>query len=121
MAELDMTRIPEHIGIILDGNGRWAKKRHMPRMYGHRHGAFTLRDIARYADSIGVKYMTVYCFSTENWKRPEDEVSYLMKAPSQFFKRFFKQLVTDTNIKYELIGRRDRIPAILKDTLDNAL
>ena len=121
MAELDMTRIPEHIGIILDGNGRWAKKRHMPRMYGHRHGAFTLRDIARYADSIGVKYMTVYCFSTENWKRPEDEVSYLMKAPSQFFKRFFKQLVTDTNIKYELIGRRDRIPAILKDTLDNAV
>lgn len=116
-----MTRIPEHIGIILDGNGRWAKKRHMPRMYGHRHGAFTLRDIARYADSIGVKYMTVYCFSTENWKRPEDEVSYLMKAPSQFFKRFFKQLVTDTNIKYELIGRRDRIPAILKDTLDNAV
>ena len=121
MAELDMTRIPEHIGIILDGNGRWAKKRHMPRMYGHRHGAFTLRDIAKYADSIGVKYMTVYCFSTENWKRPEDEVSYLMKAPSQFFKRFFKQLVTDTNIKYELIGRRDRIPAILKDTLDNAV
>lgn len=116
-----MTRIPEHIGIILDGNGRWAKKRHMPRMYGHRHGAFTLRDIARYADSIGVKYMTVYCFSTENWKRPEDEVSYLMKAPSQFFKRFFKQLVTDTNIKYELIGRRDRIPTILKDTLDNAV
>lgn len=121
MAELDMTRIPEHIGIILDGNGRWAKKRHMPRMYGHRHGAFTLRDIAKYADSIGVKYMTVYCFSTENWKRPSDEVRYLMKAPSQFFKKFFKQLVTDTNIRYEVIGRKDRIPAILSDTLNNAV
>lgn len=121
MAELDMTRIPEHIGIILDGNGRWAKKRHMPRMYGHRHGAFTLRDIARYANSIGVKYMTVYCFSTENWKRPEDEVGYLMKAPSQFFKKFFKQLVIDTNIKYEVIGRKDRIPEILSSTLNNAV
>lgn len=121
MQELDMNRIPEHIGIILDGNGRWAKKRHMPRMYGHRHGAFTLRDIARYANSIGVKYMTVYCFSTENWKRPEDEVGYLMKAPSQFFKRFFKDLVVNTNIRYQVIGREDRIPPVLSNTLKEAV
>jgi undecaprenyl diphosphate synthase len=121
MQELDMNRIPEHIGIILDGNGRWAKKRHMPRMYGHRHGAFTLRDIARYANSIGVKYMTVYCFSTENWKRPEDEVGYLMKAPSQFFKRFFKDLVVNTNIRYQVIGRKDRIPPVLSNTLKEAV
>lgn len=121
MDKLDMTRIPEHIAIILDGNGRWAKKKGMPRIYGHRHGAFNLRDIAKYADSIGVKYMTVYCFSTENWKRPNDEVSFLMKTPSRYFKKFFTQLVTDTNIRYDWIGRKDRVPQVLKDTLEDAI
>ena len=121
MDKLDMTRIPEHIAIILDGNGRWAKKKGMPRIYGHRHGAFNLRDIAKYADSIGVKYMTVYCFSTENWKRPSDEVNFLMRTPSRYFKKFFQQLVTNTNIKYDWIGRKDRVPSILKDTLLDAI
>lgn len=121
MDKLDMTRIPEHIAIILDGNGRWAKKKGMPRIYGHRHGAFNLRDIAKYADSIGIKYMTVYCFSTENWKRPNDEVSFLMKTPSRYFKKFFTQLVTDTNIRYDWIGRKDRVPQVLKDTLEDAI
>ena len=118
MSELDLNRIPNHIAIILDGNGRWAKKRGMPRIYGHRHGAFNLRDIAKYANSIGVKYMTVYCFSTENWKRPNDEVNFLMSAPNRYFKKFFKQLVTDTNIKYKVIGRKDRIPSPFKETLN---
>jgi len=121
MSELDLDRIPAHIAIILDGNGRWAKKRGMPRIYGHRHGAFNLRDIARYANSIGVKYMTVYCFSTENWKRPLDEVNFLMSAPNRYFKKFFSQLVTNTNIKYKVIGRRDRIPAPFLKTLDDAV
>ena len=119
MSELDLNRIPEHIAIILDGNGRWAKKRGMPRIYGHRHGAFNLRDIAKYANKIGVKYMTVYCFSTENWKRPKDEVNFLMTAPNRYFKKFFNQLVIDTNVKYKIIGRKDRIPEpFLKTLLD---
>ena len=63
---------PEHIAIILDGNGRWAKKRLLPRTFGHRKGASNIRTIARYANKIGVKYMTVFCFSTENWSRPEE-------------------------------------------------
>ena len=117
--ELDMNRIPEHIAIILDGNGRWAKERHRPRVYGHRHGAFNLRDIAKYANSIGVKYMTVYCFSTENWKRPDDEVNYLMNMPVRYFKKFFDTLVTKTNIRYKVLGRRDRIPAALLKTLED--
>lgn len=121
MDQLDMTRIPKHIAIILDGNGRWAKKKGMPRIYGHRHGAFNLRDIAKYADSIGVKYMTVYCFSTENWKRPSDEVNFLMRTPSRYFKKFFSQLVTNTNIRYEWIGRKDRVPDILRNTLEEAV
>ena len=115
--ELDMNNIPKHIAIILDGNGRWAKERHRPRVYGHRHGAFNLRDIAKYANSIGVEYMTVFCFSTENWKRPDDEVNYLMNMPVRYFKKFFDSLVTNTNIRYKVLGRKDRIPAPLLKVL----
>lgn len=75
----EMRPVPEHIAIIMDGNGRWAKKRGMPRSYGHRQGAKTFENIAEYCDKIGVKYLTVYAFSTENWSRPKDEVSSLMK------------------------------------------
>ena len=117
MAELDMTRIPYHVAIILDGNGRWAKERNKPRIYGHRHGAFNLRDLARYANSIGIKYLTVYCFSTENWKRPEKEVSFLMNTPSWYIKRFWKSMVENTTIRYKMIGRRDRLPKKLLNAI----
>ena len=70
--------IPTHVAIIMDGNGRWAKKRLMPRNFGHKAGAKTLENIVRYANKIGLEYITVYAFSTENWKRAEDEVSALM-------------------------------------------
>lgn len=119
--ELDLNRIPKHIAIILDGNGRWAKERGKPRIYGHRHGAFNLRDLARYANSIGIEYMTVYCFSTENWKRPDDEVNYLMNAPVRYIKRFWKTLVDTTSIRYNVIGRRDRIPNALRDLIDEMI
>jgi len=71
--------IPGHVAIILDGNGRWAKKRLMPRNYGHVQGAKTVEQICEDADSLGIKYLTVYAFSTENWNRPEEEVFLLMK------------------------------------------
>ncbi len=70
--------LPKHVGIIMDGNGRWAKKRGLPRKAGHTEGARTFRKITRYCSEIGIKYLTVYAFSTENWKRPEDEVGALM-------------------------------------------
>ena len=70
--------LPVHVGIIMDGNGRWAKKRGLPRKLGHREGAQVFRTITRYCSKIGIKYLTVYAFSTENWKRPEDEVGALM-------------------------------------------
>lgn len=108
--------VPAHIAIILDGNGRWAKKRFMPRTYGHRKGAFNIRTIARYANQIGVKYLTMYCFSTENWKRPEDEVNYLMTKPVRYIKRYYNDLV-NSSIKITFIGRRDRIPADLLNIL----
>jgi undecaprenyl diphosphate synthase len=119
MLELDKNRIPSHIAIILDGNGRWAKERGKPRIYGHRHGAFNLRDLAKYANSIGIKYMTVYCFSTENWKRPNDEVNFLMNTPAWYIKRFWKTLVENSNIKYKMIGRRDRLPKKLLNAIED--
>lgn len=89
--------LPEHIGIIMDGNGRWAKKRNLPRSVGHREGAKTFRKITRYCSDIGIKYLTVYAFSTENWKRPDDEVSSLMKL----FKSYLNEALED--FKYDSI------------------
>lgn len=108
--------VPQHIAIILDGNGRWAKKRFMPRTYGHRKGAFNIRTIARFANQIGVRYLTMYCFSTENWKRPEDEVNYLMTKPVRYIKRYYDDLV-NSSIRITFIGRRDRIPSDLLNIL----
>ena len=78
-SQLDRDNIPAHVASIMDGNGRWAKKRGLPRSFGHKQGSENLRDIVRSADSVGVKMLTVYAFSTENWKRPADEVEYLMQ------------------------------------------
>ena len=77
--QLDPSRIPNHIAIIMDGNGRWAKKRHLPRVAGHKEGMNTVKKVAIAASNLGVKVLTLYAFSTENWKRPKTEVSYLMQ------------------------------------------
>ena len=83
--------LPKHVGIIMDGNGRWAKQRGLPRKAGHREGAQTFRTITRYCSEIGIEYLTVYAFSTENWKRPEDEVGALMGL----FKSYLKEALED--------------------------
>ncbi len=85
--DLDENRIPNHIAIIMDGNGRWAQKRHLPRVAGHKQGMENVKEITRAASNLGVKVLTLYAFSTENWKRPESEVSFLMDLPSKFFGR----------------------------------
>lgn len=94
--------MPRHIAIIMDGNGRWAKKRGLPRSAGHIAGASTFKEIARYGNKIGLEYMTVYAFSTENWKRPEDEVKNIMNLLRDYLKdaKNFK----DENIKVKFIG-----------------
>ncbi len=83
--------LPKHVGIIMDGNGRWAKKRGLPRKAGHTEGARTFRKITRYCSEVGIKYLTVYAFSTENWKRPDDEVGALMKL----FKSYLEEAISD--------------------------
>ena len=97
--------LPEHIGIIMDGNGRWAKKRGLPRTAGHTAGAQTFRRIARYCSDIGIKYLTVYAFSTENWKRPKEEVDAILKL----FKEYMIEAITDfkdDSIVVKFIGDR---------------
>jgi undecaprenyl diphosphate synthase len=95
--ELDKTNLPRHIAIILDGNGRWAKKRGMPRTAGHAAGAENFRTIANYCKAIGVEYLTVYAFSTENWKRPENEVKTIMGLMDKYLREAISVMVRDQN------------------------
>ncbi|MCR5747614.1 MAG: isoprenyl transferase [Lachnospiraceae bacterium] len=100
---MTLSKVPEHVAIILDGNGRWAKKRGMPRTYGHKVGAENVEKICREAWDIGIKYLTVYAFSTENWSRPEDEVSTLMKLFGSYIKSTFKT-APKNNMRVRFIG-----------------
>ena len=107
--------LPKHIAIILDGNGRWAKHRALPRSVGHYKGAYNLKNIAVLCDEIGINTLTVFAFSTENWNRPKDEVNYLMKTPVSELKKHREKIING-NIKITIIGRKDRIPLDLKKT-----
>ena len=111
---------PQHIAIIMDGNGRWAKKQGKPRTAGHYKGSENVRDIAIAANDLGVKVLTLYAFSTENWSRPEDEVNYLMKLPSVFFEAYLKELMKN-NIKIAFIGEMDKFPAETRKVMENAI
>lgn len=101
--ELDNSGVPRHIAIILDGNGRWAKKRGLPRTAGHAAGSETFRKIATYCKNIGVEYLTVYAFSTENWKRPEEEVSTIMKLLNRYLEEAIATMEKD-KIKMKIFG-----------------
>lgn len=101
-------KIPRHVAIIMDGNGRWAKKRLMPRNAGHVQGAKTVEQICEDADSLGIKYLTVYAFSTENWNRPESEVSAIMKLLRNYLKDCIKR-ANNNNMKVRVIGERSRL------------
>lgn len=100
--------IPAHVAIILDGNGRWAKKKHMPRTYGHVQGSKVVEDMLTVVDDIGVKYLTVYAFSTENWKRAPEEVSTLMKILKSYLKDSIKKCMKN-NVKCRVIGKKDNM------------
>lgn len=109
------TSVPVHVGVIMDGNGRWAKKRGMPRKYGHREGAKTFRAITRYAKEMGIKYITFYAFSTENWQRPADEVKSIM----DLFEKYLDEVrdFVDENIRVRFIGDRSKLNPRLQDKM----
>ncbi|MBR5755616.1 MAG: isoprenyl transferase [Erysipelotrichaceae bacterium] len=109
-----------HLAIIMDGNGRWAKKNKLPRTAGHYKGVEVLRNITIYANKLGIKCLTVYAFSTENWKRSMEEVSYIMSLPKIFFSMYIKELM-DNNVRIMIIGDRERIPAETMAVIDDAI
>lgn len=115
-----MNRIPETTAIIMDGNGRWAKAKGLPRAAGHKKGADTIRDIALEANRLGMKKLILYAFSTENWKRPEDEISYLCKLPGIFFNRYIKELM-ENNIRVTFAGELERFPKETQDVIRKAV
>lgn len=100
--------VPKHIAVIMDGNGRWAKKKKLPRIIGHREGAKRVKEILREAKKIGVKVLTIFAFSTENWNRPEAEVKFIFSYLVKFLKSYAKEFQRK-DIKFRVIGRRDRI------------
>lgn len=111
-AAAEFSVLPNHLGIIMDGNGRWAKKRGLPRSAGHSMGAKNLENVVRYLKDTSVRYLTVYAFSTENWKRPKDEVDDLMALLERYL-RDYDNLLGGEDVKLKVIGRKD----CLSDTL----
>ncbi len=118
--DLDPKRIPAHIAIIMDGNGRWAQKRHLPRIAGHKRGMEVVERITEAASELGVKVLTLYAFSTENWKRPSDEVSYLMNLPIIFFNRFVPNLIKN-NVRVNVMGNEKRLPLKTQKAVNDAI
>ena len=117
MSDLDGLRIPEHVAIILDGNGRWAKAHGVPRSMGHKQGCTTLEGILEDAARMGIRYLTVYAFSTENWKRSAEEVDALMQLFRYYTKKILKK-ATENNIRIKMIGERSRFDQDLIDSIN---
>jgi undecaprenyl diphosphate synthase len=108
--------LPAHVAIIMDGNGRWAKQRHLPRVEGHRNGVESVRAVVRAAGEAGVKYLTLYAFSVENWNRPKDEVDTLMKYLARYLKNEIGEL-NRSNVRLEAMGQIYRLPEFVQQQL----
>jgi undecaprenyl diphosphate synthase len=106
---IETEQVPEHIAIIMDGNGRWAKQRGLPRIAGHREGTKVIKKTVKAANQLGVKVLTLYAFSTENWKRPKEEVDFLMKLPEQFLKTYLPELIEE-NVQVRIMGDKENLP-----------
>ena len=115
---IDKSRIPAHIAIIMDGNGRWAKQRGHARSFGHQAGAETVHIIAEEAARLGVKYLTLYTFSTENWKRPAEEVSALMALLMDSIE---EETLMKNNIRFRIIGEKDKLPVNVAERLQQCI
>ncbi|MCI5862700.1 MAG: isoprenyl transferase [Lachnospiraceae bacterium] len=115
--DLSELNIPEHVAIILDGNGRWAKSKHMPRTYGHTVGSKVVERTVEDASDIGIKYLTVYVFSTENWKRSQNEVSMLFSLIERYLRSLIKKSKKN-NVRCKVIGRRDNMSSSMLQVID---
>lgn len=120
LAQIDWSRIPQHVAVIMDGNGRWAAQRGKPRVFGHREGAKSVRAIVDSAARLGAKALTLYAFSTENWKRPEDEVSALMRMLVSYLNKELHE-VHELGIRFQAIGRLDALSPKVKKEIAKAM
>ncbi len=112
-----LANLPTHVAVIMDGNGRWAKQRGLPRVEGHRNGVESVRTIVRSAGELGIKFLTLYAFSVENWNRPKDEVDTLMKFLARFLKNEIGEL-NKSNVRLEAIGQIWRLPEFVQEQLE---
>jgi undecaprenyl diphosphate synthase len=115
--EIDLTRLPRHVAVIMDGNGRWAKARNLPRIEGHRAGIESVREIVETAARSGVKVLTLYAFSSENWKRPQREVSTLFRLMVEFLRKEDKILI-ENDLRLTVLGRKEGLPPRARGGLD---
>lgn len=120
LQDIDMQNLPQHIAIIMDGNGRWAKAQGKPRTYGHQVGAETLKTIVKAADKLGIKAITAYTFSTENWKRPITEVDFIMELVRRYLDNEMEEFKAN-NVRICFIGSREGIPKAVQASMDKAL
>lgn len=118
--QLSPDNIPKHVAIIMDGNGRWAKKRGLPRVAGHHAGMKTVKKITTAADRLGIQILTLYAFSTENWKRPKEEVEFLMKLPQEFLSIELDELVKN-NVQVKMMGYKEGLPQHTLDAVEEAV
>ncbi len=118
--QLDPDRIPTHVAIVMDGNGRWAKKHKKPRLYGHKVGADSVRDIVETSAEIGIRHLTLYAFSSENWKRPQSEVSGLMNILKSYLVSELEKMEKN-RIRLRCLGDRERLPAGVRKVLDESI
>jgi len=112
--------LPRHVAIIMDGNGRWAKKRHLPRIAGHRAGALSIREIVRLSGELGIEVLTLYAFSTENWKRPRTEIRLLMQLLKQYLRSEVAELL-ENNVRLGTIGQTDDLPGEIQEELRKSI
>lgn len=117
---IDLDRLPQHVAVIMDGNGRWARKKGLQRLLGHREGYRTLRTVLLTAAELGIRYLTVYAFSAENWRRPEDEVRGLMKLIEQAARDELRAM-HQNNVRVQVAGRIDEVPEGLRQALANGV
>jgi undecaprenyl diphosphate synthase len=113
-------KVPSHVAIIMDGNGRWAKQRALPRVAGHHEGMKVVRKITKLASELGIEVLTLYAFSTENWKRPKNEVDYLLKLPEEFLGTFLPELIKE-NVKVTMMGYKENLPEHTLKAIEKAI
>jgi len=120
LSQVDFARLPRHIAIIMDGNGRWARRRRLPRIAGHRAGAQAVRDAVENCSRLGVRALTLYAFSTENWKRPQSEIDTLMALLREYIRKELTEIHRN-NIRLQILGRYEQLPPEVQQDLEDAL